>query len=109
MGIPDSVIFFEDRSNTTYDNASYAKQILDSVQLNPPYLLVTSAYHIPRAFLLFNNAGVLTVPFPCNYNSGRGGSSFWSLVPKLTVLSDWNPYLKEAVGYFWYKLTMKKA
>ena len=66
MGIPDSVIFVEDRSNDTFDNAVYAKQILDSLQLSPPYLLITSAHHIPRASLIFKNAGVITAPFPCN-------------------------------------------
>ncbi len=107
MGIPDSVIFFEDRSNNTADNAVYAKQILDSVQLKPPYLLITSAHHVPRASLLFKNAGISAVPFPCNYISGRGTFGFSSLLPKFAVLSGWNPYLKETAGYFWYKLRKK--
>lgn len=45
MGIPASSIFVEDRSNDTFDNAVYAKRILDSLQLSPPYLLITSANH----------------------------------------------------------------
>jgi len=104
MGIPDSVIYAEDKSNNTSDNAIYAKQILDSVQLKPPYLLITSAHHVPRASLLFKNAGVSTVPFPCSYIAGRGTFKFSSLLPQFSALSDWNPYLKETAGYLWYKL-----
>ena len=104
MGIPDSVIFIEDRSNNTSDNAVYAKQILDSLQLRPPYLLITSAHHVPRASLLFKNAGIPTVPFPCSYIAGRGDFSFPSLLPQPAVLLGWNVYLKETAGYFWYHL-----
>ena len=108
MGIPDSVIFVEDRSNNTSDNAIYAKQILDSLHLKPPYLLITSAHHIPRASLLFKNAGIPTVPFPCNYIAGRGDFSFSSLLPQPANLTAWNIYLKEAAGYFWYNLRRNK-
>ncbi|MEO6452573.1 MAG: YdcF family protein [Ginsengibacter sp.] len=108
MGIPDSVIFVEDKSNNTYDNAIYAKQILDSVQLSPPYLLITSAHHVPRALLLFKTAGIITVPFPGNYIAGRGNVSLFSLLPNLGVLLNWNLYLKETAGYFWYKLQINK-
>ncbi|HEX7456808.1 MAG TPA: YdcF family protein [Ginsengibacter sp.] len=103
MGIPDSVIFVEDRSNDTFDNAVYAKQILDSLQLNPPYLLITSAHHIPRASLIFKNAGITTVPFPCNYIEGRSSFSFSSIVPQPSVLFGWDIYLKETAGYLWYR------
>jgi uncharacterized SAM-binding protein YcdF (DUF218 family) len=103
MGVPDSVIFVEDRSNNTFDNAIHAKQILDSVQLKPPFLLITSAHHIPRASLLFNNAGVATVPFPCNYIAGRGNFKFSSLLPQFSALFNWDVYLKETAGYIWYK------
>lgn len=110
MGVPDSVIFVEDRSNNTSDNALYARQILDSLKLKPPFLLITSAQHEPRALLLFNNAGIPAVPFPCNYSSGRGGGfTLSSLVPQPAALLGWNAYLKEAVGYFWYKLRKNKG
>jgi uncharacterized SAM-binding protein YcdF (DUF218 family) len=107
LGIPDSVIFVEDRSNNTSDNARFAKSILDSLQLKPPYLLITSAIHVPRASLLFRNAGVAVVPFPCNYFDGRGSFDFSSLWPSPSVLSSWNYYLKEAAGYLWYRFRSK--
>lgn len=103
MGVPDSVIFFEDKSNNTADNAIYAKQILDSVQLKPPFLLITSAHHIPRASLLFKNAGISIIPFPCDYIAGRANFKFSSLLPQLSALGCWDTYLKEAAGYLWYK------
>lgn len=104
FGIPDSLIFVEDKSNNTQENALYSKQILDSQNLKPPYLLITSAYHMPRAALMFQKAGVSVVPFPCNYTAGRGRFSLWDLLPKPSVLMSWGNYLKETVGYFWYKL-----
>ncbi len=105
MGIPDSAILVEDKSNNTSDNARYAKQILDSAQFKPPYLLITSAHHLPRASLLFRHAGLAIVPYPCNYVSGRAGFTFSSLLPNPAVLLDWNIYLKEAAGYCWYRIT----
>ncbi len=109
MGIPDSVIFAEDRSNNTSDNAIYAKQILDSLKLMPPYLLITSAHHVPRASLLFKNAGISIVPFPCSYIAGRGDFSISSLLPRLSTLSGWNIYLKETAGYLWYYFQGNKS
>lgn len=103
MGIPDSVIFVEDRSNDTFDNAFYAKQILDSFQLKPPYLLITSASHMRRATLLFKNAGLNTAAYPCNYVEGKNSFSFLSIVPQLSVLLGWELYLKETAAYLWYK------
>ena len=104
FGVPDSVIFVEDKSNNTQENALYSKQILDSQNLKPPYLLITSAYHVPRAALIFQKAGVPVIPFPCNYTAGRGSSSFWDLLPRPSALMSWDIYLKETVGYFWYRI-----
>ncbi len=101
LGVPDSVIFVEDKSDNTNDNAINSKQILDSLSLKPPYLLITSAWHVPRAALIFQKAGVPVVSFPCNYTSGRGSFSFWDLLPRPSVLMSWDPYLKEVVGYYY--------
>lgn len=104
FGVPDSVIFVEDRSDNTQENAANSKIILDSLHLPPPFLLITSAFHIPRAALVFRKAGVPVNIFPCNYTIGRGSFSFWDLIPNPSVISGWNPYLKETAGYWWYKL-----
>ncbi|CAN5560372.1 YdcF family protein [soil metagenome] len=103
MGVPDSVILIEDLSNNTLDNARNSKALLDSNHLQPPYLLITSAYHMPRAALLFNKAGVTTEPFAGNYSGAKRSFSISMLLPQLSVLSDWEGYLKEMVGYWWYK------
>lgn len=103
-GIPDSVIFVEDKSNNTSDNALYAKHILDSMNLARPYLLITSAQHMPRASLLFRNAGMTTVEYPCSYIAGRGRFSFSSIIPQPSVLLTWEVYFKETFGYLWYKI-----
>jgi len=103
FGVPDSVIFTEDKANNTNENAIYSKQILDSLHLTPPYLLITSAFHMPRAALVFKKAGVDVVPFPCNYNIGRGSFSAWDLIPTPSTLLGWDAFLKETVGYWWYR------
>ncbi len=107
MGVPGYVIFVEDRSTNTAENASNTKHILDSLQLKPPYLLVTSAYHMPRASLVFRNAGVNVVPFPCNYTDGRGEIELADFIPRPSVLMGWDTYLKETFGYWWYRVKGK--
>jgi len=103
MGVPDSVVFVEDRSNNTLENAANAKLILDSNNLKPPYLLISSAHHIPRATVIFKNAGLITNAFPCSYIAGRGINTISSIIPSLGTLFTWDVYLKETAGYLWYK------
>jgi len=107
LGIPDSVIFVEDRSNDTQDNAAYAKEILDSLQFEPPYLLITSAIHMPRASLIFKNAGLRTQPFPCGYAEGVGPFEWSDALPQASVLSSWKLLMKEFAGYAWYAVTRR--
>jgi uncharacterized SAM-binding protein YcdF (DUF218 family) len=108
MGVPDSAIYAEDKSNNTFDNALYARHILDSAQLKPPYLLITSAHHIRRASLLFKNVGLPVIPFPRSYIAGRGGLSSSSFLPRFFTVTGWEIYLKETVGYYWYRSKNKE-
>jgi uncharacterized SAM-binding protein YcdF (DUF218 family) len=103
MGVPDSVIFVEDQSNNTLQNAGNTKKLLEANHLAPPYLLVSSAHHLPRAQLLYQKIGVATVGFPCSYIAGRGITTINDLVPGIGTLQTWNVYLKETAGYLWYK------
>ena len=103
FGVPDSVIFIEDHSDNTQDNAVNSKHLLDSLHFPPPYLLITSAFHLPRAALTFKKNGLAVDPFPCNYTGGMDSFSLDDLLPRPSVLLDWERYLKEAVGYCYYK------
>ena len=104
LGVPDSVMLHEDRSANTADNAANAKLLLDSAGLKPPFVLITSAYHMPRASLIFKNAGLPHVIYPCNYTEGKGKFSFLDLLPDPNVLHGWNTFLKETVGYWIYRI-----
>ncbi len=104
MGIPDTAILTEDRSKNTADNAENAKMLLDSVGLKPPFLLITSAHHIPRASMQFKHAGLDIVNYPCSYFAGKDSYDLTSLIPRMDILIGWDFYMKETVGYLIYKI-----
>jgi len=100
FNFPDSTVLIEQRSRNTVENAAYTKEALCKVHLPPPYILVTSAFHMRRAVYIFKKAGIDVIPYPCNYLSGNtGGIDFMdSIIPDVKVLCDWNFYLKEIFG-----------
>lgn len=98
FGVPGQVIFVEDRSEGTADNAINSKAILDSLHAQGPYLLITSAFHMPRAKKLYENVGLQVVAYPCNYTEGRGPITWNDLIPSVEVLTSWSKYIKQTVG-----------
>jgi uncharacterized SAM-binding protein YcdF (DUF218 family) len=68
LGVDQNRITYESQSRTTYENAVLLKQ-----KLNPapgqPWLLVTSAWHMPRAVGLFRHAGWAVLPYPVAYRT----------------------------------------
>ena len=65
LGVPDAAILTEERSRNTYENAVNLKQLWR----NGSILLVTSAYHLPRAVALFAKQGFRVTPVPCGYET----------------------------------------
>jgi uncharacterized SAM-binding protein YcdF (DUF218 family) len=67
---PASVLF-EERSRTTWENALYTAEMLDGGEAAPgdprPWLLVTSAWHMPRAIGAFREAGIPVIAYPVDY------------------------------------------
>ncbi len=95
---PDSILLTESNSRNTKENAKFSKVLLDSAKLKPPYLLVTSAFHMRRSLMVFKKAGMDVIPYPANYIVRRK-AVISDLVPSAEVLSYWNVYIKEVVGY----------
>lgn len=105
LGIPGNDIIVEDSSQSTFENAAFTKIKINSLHLKPPFVLVTSAMHIPRAERVFIAAGLPVIPFPCNYNVLESHLSFSDyFIPKAGTLLSWNIFLKEVVGIIGYKV-----
>ncbi len=99
MNIPDSCILIENRSRNTIENALYTKQLLAKTHLQPPYLLVTSDFHMRRSMLIFQKTGVNVVPYPCNYSTTVSKFNWGNFLPSSVTFSEWDLYTKELVGY----------
>ncbi|HWZ15256.1 MAG TPA: YdcF family protein [Mucilaginibacter sp.] len=96
--VPDSCVLIEDKSRNTLENAAFSKTILEARHLPPPYLLVTSAFHMRRSLGIFKKAKLDVIPYPCNYMAGNGKTSPDSFIPKADALWTWNFYIKEVIG-----------
>jgi uncharacterized SAM-binding protein YcdF (DUF218 family) len=69
LGIDPARVIFERDSRNTYENALYTKRLAEPGP-DEVWLLVTSAFHMPRAVGVFRQAGWRVVPYPVDYQSG---------------------------------------
>ncbi|WP_317899277.1 YdcF family protein [Aurantibacillus circumpalustris] len=103
---PDSGLIVEARSKNTHENAVFTKQLLDSLRIDGSFLLVTSAYHMPRAMAIFKKAGYKNItPYLTNRSSGLRRFTFDHLfIPNPGSLFALEHLIHEWVGYAVYKL-----
>lgn len=71
LGLDPSSVVFEDRSRNTYENAVFTADIVKP-KPGERWLLVTSAWHMPRSIGCFRAAGFDVVAFPVDFRSGNG-------------------------------------
>jgi uncharacterized SAM-binding protein YcdF (DUF218 family) len=67
----------EDRSRNTLENATFTAKLLQPRQ-DQTFILVTSAYHMPRAKALFEAAGFRIIPWPVDFKT-TGPADHWRL------------------------------
>jgi uncharacterized SAM-binding protein YcdF (DUF218 family) len=106
MGIPEKDILSEREAMNTIENSRLTHRITDSLQLRGPFVLITSAFHMPRAMKTFAYEGMTMRPFPCAYLALHEDKKFGllSLMPSANALNLWNIYLKEHVGNLFLRL-----
>ena len=68
LGIPHSRLMIEDRSRNTAENAAFSRR-LAMPRPGERWLLVTSAYHMPRAIGSFRAAGFAVEAYPCDWRT----------------------------------------
>lgn len=72
MGIPDSRVTLENRSRDTAENARFSKAMLDP-KPGERWLLVTSAFHMPRSMGSFRAVGWDLLPWPTDFRTSGSG------------------------------------
>jgi uncharacterized SAM-binding protein YcdF (DUF218 family) len=106
LGIPQENIFTDGLSRNTYENAVNSKKICDSLHLNGPLLLISSAMHLPRAENLFIKQKLDIRSYPCDFMTRNIANNLWEdyLVPSSATLNSWDIFIKELVGLVIYKI-----
>jgi len=69
LGIPKERLTMERRSRNTRENAEFSRAIA-APKSGERWLLVTSAYHMPRSIGLFRKAGFAVEPYPVGWHTG---------------------------------------
>ena len=102
MGAPVERMVFEDRSRNTYENAVFTKELMKP-QPGETWVLITSAYHMPRSVGIFRKIGWPVLPDPVAYYSGLDDGERWgpNLAKDLSVLDD---AVHEWLGLVSYRL-----
>jgi len=102
-GIPEHDIILESSSRNTHENAAFTAAITDASE---KYILITSAFHMRRAYACFKKEGIDVTPFSCNFGASREDErfEFSRFLPSLHVLNMWDRLIKEWLGMTFYKL-----
>ena len=97
------VRWVEQRSRTTRENARYSAEIMRAAGING-VLLVTQAWHMPRAVAEFRATGLKVIPAPCGFTAELE-LRLGSLVPSARALERSRWAIHEWLGRAWYALT----
>ena len=100
LGIDGGRLQYEAQSRTTWENAQFSKALVKPAE-GEVWLLVTSAFQMPRAVGAFRASGLDLLPYPVGHKTYRGNEhEFGSLTARLRLL---DVAMHEWVGLAYYR------
>lgn len=104
LGVAPDRLVLESRSRNTDENARFSYELARPAA-GGTWLLVTSAFHMPRAVALFRKAGFDVIAWPTDYRtSGREGFGLFRDNP-IDALQNMSLALREWLGLIAYRLS----
>jgi uncharacterized SAM-binding protein YcdF (DUF218 family) len=100
--IPPGQVRYESESRNTYENAVFSAK-LPGVNPQSHWLLLTSAWHMPRSMATFQKAGWNVTAYPVDFRAEDRIT--WTDYSLQSGVSDWQLVLNELVGLVAYRLT----
>ncbi len=102
FGVDEGSIYADQNSRDTWENALYVKKICERIGCES-ITLITSAFHMRRALMVFRKAGFDVQPYPTDFKF-EGRYNLYSLFPKYSVFYDSSIAIREYIGLIFYKL-----
>lgn len=105
MGFETLRIEYEGRSKNTYENMVYSREMIQPRE-SETWILITSAFHMPRSLAIFRSCGWQVTPYPVGYMTD--GKYEW--LPDFDVLGNMSKFhvaVREFIGIMAYTLTDK--
>ncbi|WGJ15117.1 YdcF family protein [Methylocapsa sp. D3K7] len=106
LGVPAERMMFEAKSRNTFENAVFTRELVKP-KPGETWLLVTSAWHMPRSVGIFRRAGFPVVPYPVAYRTFGDERDFQMTAPALDKLSMLECGVREWIGLLAYRLSGK--
>lgn len=107
-GLEGREIFYETQSRNTYENAVYTKKMM-APEAGQVWVVITSAFHMPRAMGVFGAVGWPVIPYQCDPKTD-GSYGFFNRLPNIAGnFSALNIAIKEIIGLIVYHATGKSA
>jgi uncharacterized SAM-binding protein YcdF (DUF218 family) len=97
FGVDLNRVTFEDRSKSTIENAKLSYDLIKP-KAEDKWVLVTSAFHMPRSVALFRAAGWNVIPCPVDYHLQKDISWFSPNFDLSTGLLMWSHGIREIGG-----------
>ena len=81
-----------------------AKAIAELITSNEKLILVTSAFHMPRARKVFENQNILVTEFPVDFLSDASKLGILDFLPNASAFKDSSLFAREMIGRAYYSL-----
>jgi uncharacterized SAM-binding protein YcdF (DUF218 family) len=101
VGIAGPAVRYESASRTTHENAVLSAK-LPGVDIHQRWVLITSAWHMPRAMATFAQAGWNVTAYPVDFRTGT--STPWTAYSLQDGLRRWQLVLHELLGIAAYRI-----
>lgn len=98
LGVNKKNIILENGSEDTHQEALYLQKIVG----NNPFILVTSAYHMPRSMDLFQALGMHPIAGPTQFLGYRYDTTLW-YIPSASAVILSDIAIHEYLGILWAK------
>ena len=101
QGVNKNQIILTEAVQNTNDEAIAVSKILPE---NSKIILVTSAFHMPRAETVFENQNLKVIPYAVDFRSVEKKIDVLDFLPQANAFKDSSFYFREIIGRTYYSL-----